>query len=162
MLGAIAGGGARLFRVDAELDAKAPTGDEDEGLGTGAWDVRAGILGERRFWSWTAFGGAGWTRVGDPDWIDLRDAADAYAGFETEPRAGGVLWSVWAHAAGEVVPGTGDALALSAGARGSSRVGWRVAVTGGLAGPAPDLSISIGLGWRPERARPRTPPEVGR
>src|SRR5262245_25228730 len=57
IMGELAGGGARLFRLAAELDAKAPTADADRRLGTGRWDARIGLLGERRFWSATLFGG---------------------------------------------------------------------------------------------------------
>ena len=55
--GRIFGGGAKVFRLDGGIEAKIPTADADEGLGTGEWDARLGVTSEYRFWSATGFAG---------------------------------------------------------------------------------------------------------
>jgi hypothetical protein len=149
-----------LHRVDAEIEVKVPTADEEEGLGTGEWDARAGLGLERRFWSLTAFGGLGWTRIGDPEWLDFRDPVDGYLGLETEPGRRGLRWSAWIDASGEVVPGAGSRARVGVGLRFSTALRWHFSATAGLTEAAEEFGLSLGLAWggggrRPALARER-------
>jgi hypothetical protein len=138
------GRGADLDHLSAELDFKAPTGDDEEGLGTGAWDARLGLAGEHRGWHGTTFGGIGWTRFGDPEWIDLRDGADAYVGFETEPLRAGLSWSAWIDGARSAVSGVDDPIRAGVGVRKQARRPWQGSVWAGVTDGAPDLGFTIG------------------
>jgi len=139
-----AGGGARLFRLAAELAVKAPTADEDRGLGTGRWDARVGLLGERRFWSATLFGGAGYNRLGDPRQIELRDVPDGFVGVESEPwhelRA-----AAWIEGHGAVVKGSPARSALGVGVRRSGLAQWRLVGTVGLSGAEEEVGFLFGV-----------------
>mgnify|MGYP001823256066 CR=1 FL=1 len=141
----LVGGGVKVFRADAIVDLKAPTADEDKGLGTGEWDLRAGLGAEYRFWSSTGFAGAGYTRHGDPSWIDLEDVADVYAGIESDPLRGRYVLSAWLEAQDEVVPGVGERSALGVGLRVLGRTRYRVLATVGLSDAAEDFSIGLGV-----------------
>ncbi len=139
----VLGGGSRLLAMDLELDVKAPTADDT--LGTGEWDARFGMTLERRTWPGLVYGGVGWTRIGDPDWIDLEDAADVVVGFDGEPGARGLRWGTWAQAVGEIVPGAGAQAYLGGGVRGPSSRPFRVSAYFGLTRAAQDFGVT--LGW---------------
>jgi hypothetical protein len=142
--GELAGGGARLYRLAAELDVKAPTADEERGLGTGEWDARLGLLGERRFWSATLFGGAGYSRLGDPRRLELRDVPDGFLGIESEPwhelRA-----AAWIEGHGAVLAGAEARSALGIGVRRSGRTPWRLVATVGLTGAEEEIGFLFGV-----------------
>lgn len=134
---------AGLYLMDFELDLKAPTADETEGLGTGEWDGRLGFSGERRFWTATAFAGMGWTRIGDPEWIDFRDPVDIYGGVESDPLGPGILIAGWVEGNSEIVPGAGGRTALAFGLRNNRRNSWRLSATVGLTDAAEDFGIRL-------------------
>ena len=143
----LGGGGARLFRVAAEVDVKAPTGDARQGLGSGEWDARLGLLAERRFWSATLFGGAGWNRLGDPDgpeMPELRDVPDGLLGVESEPWHG-LTGALWVEGHGEVLAGSGRRSAVGLGLRSSGRTPWRFSATYGLSGAREELGFLLGV-----------------
>jgi len=146
---------AGLYMMDFEVDVKAPTADENEGLGTGEWDGRVGFSGERRFWTATAFAGLGWTRMGDPTWIDFRNPVDLYGGIESEPLGPGLLLSGWIEGNSEVVPGAGGRTALAVGLRNNRRNSWRLSATVGLSDAAEDFGFRLGftVGGATPRAR---------
>ncbi len=159
VLGDLAGGGARLYRVSAEVDLKAPTADEEKRLGTGKWDARLGLLGERRFWSATLFGGAGFNHLGDPRQLELRDVPDGFLGIESEEwrelRA-----AVWLEGHGAVLEDGGTRSALGVGVRRSGRMPWRLVATVGLSGAEEEIGLLFGVSvagtgsWsRPVRGR---------
>ena len=143
----LVGGGAKLFRLDAEIGAKIPTADETDRLGTGEWDYRLGVAAQYRFWSVTAFGGLGWNALGDPEWVELEDALDLYAGLESEPLAERVIVSGWLEANEEVALGTGSRSALGFGVRSTGKIRWRAQLTTGLGGSAEDFSALIGVSF---------------
>jgi hypothetical protein len=134
-----------LFRLDGEIEFKAPTADEEKGLGTGEWDVRVGLSGERRFWSATAFAGLGWNRLGDPDWIDLRDTVDVFGGLETEPFGRELRGSVWFQGNTEIVPGAGNRMVLGAGLRRGGRMPWSLSAFAGVTDASEDVGISFAM-----------------
>ena len=136
---------AGLYMMDVELDVKAPTADVDKGLGTGEWDARVGFTGQRRFWTATAFAGMGWTRIGDPTWIDFRDPVDLYGGAESEPLGPGLMLSGWIEGNSEIVPGAGHRAALAMGLRKNRRNSWRLSATFGLTDAAEDFGIRLGF-----------------
>lgn len=142
----LVGGGARLFRIAGELDVKAPTADEQSGLGTGAWDLRFGLVGERRFWSATLFTGAGYNRLGDARQVALRDVPDAFLGIESEPWRWGLLGAAWIEGNGAPVSGAGGARsALGLGLRGSGPHPWRFSATVGLSGSNREVGAPFGI-----------------
>jgi hypothetical protein len=140
----LAGGGVRLFRLAAEVAVKVPTADEDRRLGTGEWDARAGVAAEYRFWSATAFGGAGWNRLGDPGSIELDDVWDAYAGVERATFGDRAMLAGWVDGRQEIVAGAGAGLAAGLELRGRGPAGWRLAVTAGLVDGSEDFGIVVG------------------
>lgn len=140
----LAGGGAKLHHLVAELDVKAPTADDEEGLGTGRWDARAGLLGERRFWSATLFGGAGYSRLGDLQKLELRDVPDAFLGVESEPWRN-LRASAWIEGQSAVLSGTEARSALGLGVRSSGSHPWRLVATVGLSGAEEEIGLLFGV-----------------
>lgn len=143
----LAGGGSRLFALDAEADLKAPVAGDEEGLGTGEWDGRIGLAGQRRFWALTLFGGLGWSRLGDPEWATLKDAPDAFVGMESEPVGPGLRWSAWAEGVGEVVEDAGPVAVLAVGCRQSGAAGWTATLRAGLTGASEIVAFRLGYRW---------------
>jgi len=143
----LVGGGARLFRVDAEVGTKIPTADEAEFLGTGEVDYRFGLAAQYRFWAMTGFGGAGWNALGDPAWAELEDVADAYLGLESNPLAGKIIVSGWLEGNEEVVAGTGTRSALGLGVRSTGKIRWRAQLSAGLGGSAEEFSAQFGVSF---------------
>ncbi|MDQ7088600.1 MAG: hypothetical protein Q9Q13_12425 [Acidobacteriota bacterium] len=144
----LVGGGVRLFRVDGGVELKVPTADETRGLGTGEWDLRIFAGGAYRFWSATGFAGVGYSRLGDPAWVDLENIYDGWIGVETDPVAGGRLTvSAWLEGRQAVVAGAADYAALGLGVETTGRRRWRAAVLRGLGDGAQDLSVIVGLAW---------------
>ena len=139
------GGGAKLYRLDSGIGLKAPTADSDDGLGTGEWDYRVSLSGEYRFWSATAFGAVGWSKLGDPDWADFNDIVDFVAGAESEPLFERIILSGWLEGSQEAVPGYGDRTAVGIGLRSIGRFRWRALATTGLGGSAEDYSFLLGV-----------------
>ncbi len=147
----LVGSGGDLYRADVELEVKVPTADETENLGTGELDVRLGASGEYRFWSVSVFGGAGLNLLGDPEWADLNDVVDAFAGFESGPLAERVLVSGWLQANEEVVAGAGSPVVIGVGARSVGKLRWSVRVTRRVSGPVEDLGAGFGVSYGLDR-----------
>jgi hypothetical protein len=144
----IGGGGVKLYRADAVFDVKLPTADVDTGLGTGEWDARLGFAGEYRFWSATAFGGFGWNRLGDPEWVELRDPLDAFAGAESEPLAGErLILSGWVAGYQEVIEGTGATAAVGLGLRSVRGLRWRGSIAADVVGEYRRVAILFGISF---------------
>lgn len=141
--GHLAGGGAKLHHLIAELDVKAPTADEEERLGTGQWDARIGLLGERRFWSATLFGGAGFSYLGDLPRLELRDGGDAFVGIESEPWRS-LRAAIWIEGQSAVLAGAEARSALGLGVRSSGRLPWRLVATVGLTGAEEEIGVLFG------------------
>lgn len=139
--GRVLGGDAKVFRLDCGIEAKVPTADADDGLGTGEWDARLGVTGEYRFWSATGFAGLGWNYLGDPEWVELNDVVDAYAGLESEPLAGRWIFSGWLAGNPEVVPGVGSRGILGAGLRTTGNWRFRLQATAGLTDGSEDFTV---------------------
>lgn len=152
----LAGGGAKLYRLDLGAAVKVPTADEEEGLGTGETDVRLGVSGEYRFWSLTLFGGLGYNWMGDPAGLELEDVPDVYVGLESLPLGDRVLISGWLEGHPEIEPGTGDYAAVGVGARTLGRVRFELLAAAGLTDASEDFSIALGVsfGLRPPVAGP--------
>jgi hypothetical protein len=145
----LVGGGAELFHLDAGAQVKAPVADEDDGLGTGEWDFRAGVSGEYRFWSVSAFGGVGWNRLGDPYWVDLNDVVDAYVGLESAAFGERVTLAGWIDGYDEIVDENGEVGAVGFEVRSRGKQRWRGAVTIGLGPAAQDFGVLLGYSFTP-------------
>ena len=139
--GRMLGGGAKVFRLDGGIEAKIPTADADEGLGTGEWDARLGVTGEYRFWSATGFAGLGWNYLGDPEWVELNDVVDAYAGLESEPLAGRWILSGWLAGNPEVVSDVGSRDILGVGLRTTGNWRFRLQATAGFTDGSEDFTV---------------------
>lgn len=152
----LAGGGSRLFRVDAGASVKLPTADEEKGLGTGETDWRVGLSAEYRFWSLTTFGGVGYNSLGDPAGIRYEDVFDAYAGIESLPLAERFLISGWLEGHPEILAGEGARVAAAAGLRTVGSVRFELQARAGLTDAAEDFAISasVSFGLRPPVAGP--------
>lgn len=61
-------------------EVKVPTADEDKGLGTGEVDIRYGIRLVQNIGRTSLFADASYTRMGDPDEIDLENVVRAGVG----------------------------------------------------------------------------------
>lgn len=144
---AVVGGGVKLFRMDASLELKVPTADEDDNLGTGEWDLRAGLSGEYRFWPVTAYGGAGWNRYGDPEWIELNDVVDLYLGLEGDAFKGRIIISGWVESCPEVVIDRGAETIAGLEFRSLQRYRWRVGLTAGL-GDYREYGVVLGYSFQ--------------
>ena len=143
--GRLLGGGAKVFRMDAGIEAKAPTADSEEGLGTGEWDAHVGLTSEYRFWSATAFGGIGWNILGDPEWVELEDVPDAYGGIESEPLAGRWIVSGWLAGNPEVVEGVGSRGILGFGIRTTGSWRFRLQASAGLTDGSEDFTVLLAV-----------------
>jgi hypothetical protein len=143
----LAGGGAKVFRMDLGAQVKIPTADPDEGLGTGEWDAYLGLTSEYRFWSATGFGGFGWNYLGDPEWQTLNDVVEGYVGVESEPLGGRLILSGWVEGNPEVVDGLGSRAALGFGLRSLGKMRWRLLATVGLTDAAQDFSVLFGTSF---------------
>ena len=143
----LAGGGAKVFRLDLGAQIKAPTADPDKGLGTGEWDGYVGITSEYRFWTATGFGGFGWNYLGDPDWVELNDVVEGYLGLESEPLGGRWIVSGWIEGNPEVIEGLGSRAALGFGLRTTGKLRWRLLATLGLTDAAQDFSLLVGTSF---------------
>lgn len=149
--------GERRYRLEADLDAKAPTADEERNLGTGEWDARAGLYAEYAFWSATLFGAVGYNRLGDPHGLELEDVPDALLGVEREPFPPGIRLVVWVEGHPEVVHGAGERIVVAAGVGGADRHPWRLVVRAGLTEASEDLTVEAGYSLRPSTLRRRSP-----
>jgi hypothetical protein len=140
----VAGGGIRLFHLDAGLQVKAPIADDEKGLGTGEWDFRAGVSGEYRFWSVTAFGGAGWNRLGDPSWIELNDVWDGYLGLEGYAFGERVVIAGWIDGHEEIVEQSGARNVIGLELRTAKSPSWRIALTAEVGADGEGFGVMLG------------------
>ncbi len=144
----VLGGGVELFRFDASMEVKIPTADEDDNLGTGEWDYRFGLASEYRFWSASAFGGIGWSRLGDTDLVELDDVLDLYVGLDSEPFAGDRLIATgWLEGWQPAVDTAGHRAVVGVGIRTTGRLRWRLQVRTGLTDSSEDLAVVAGMSF---------------
>lgn len=88
--------------VDLTGNLKLGTADEDEGLGTGENDYGIAVDLYRDVAGTTVFGGAGYTMLGDSEFIQLDDVLNAYVGASWQLGTGslGAMYD-WRQAASE-------------------------------------------------------------
>lgn len=144
----LAGGGTALHLVEALIEVKAPTADDEELLGTGAWDYRLGLLGEYRSWSLTSFASLGWSRLGAAPDLELNDVFDASLGLESPPFGERWALAAWLEGNSAVTPASGSRLAAGLGVSTLARVAWRFALTAGLTDAAEDFGFRFGVAVR--------------
>ena len=76
--------------IDVTGNAKIATADEDKGLGTGANDYGVAVDLYRAVGKATVFGGAGYTVLGESDFIDVGSVANANVGASWKVGGGSV------------------------------------------------------------------------
>lgn len=88
------------FGVDLTANVKIATADEDAALGTGANDYGLALDLYRSFDTATVFGGVGYTRLGDSDFIDVDSVLNANLGasWTAGPGSLGLMYD-WREAA---------------------------------------------------------------
>lgn len=82
------------FGIDLTANAKIATADENKGLGTGANDYGVAVDLYRDFNGTVLFGGAGYTTLGDSQYIDVDSVGNANAGVSFKAGSGnlGVMY----------------------------------------------------------------------
>ncbi len=150
---------AWLPTTTAALRIKAPTADEDDGLGTGEWDVTPEIDAAWVVGRFTPFLGLAYEFLGDPGerveddgsvtGFELDDAVRGYAGIAAQ------LWPRWqlgllVDAGTPTADGAGDRIDIVPFTSVALRDDWLVQVygTAGLARGSADEGFGIQLTWR--------------
>ena len=138
--------------------ATVPTGDEDQGLGTGTtdWSAEGGL--ERRIGGLILSGAAGYTWLGDTDDIMsiegdplfLEDYAYARIGLRHDLPRGGMIGTTlgWSESADPALDDVVDA-AVTWGRPVSGKVWLGTYVSAGLAGDGNDFGAGISLSFTP-------------
>lgn len=131
--------------VGFTANAKIATADENKGLGTGANDYGAAIDAYRDVGSATLFGGAGYTRFGKSQYIDVDAAANANAGVSLSAGRGRVGVQVdWREALTRTTEARRDATGFYARPVGkASEV--QVFAGKGMSDGSPEWSAGVGL-----------------
>jgi hypothetical protein len=144
-----AGPGTALPTLAPFLKVKVPTADEDEGLGTGEWDVGLGLEWDKQFDAFYLLGDLSYTFMGDPPGQDFRDrpAASIGAGTYLTPNVALTGLLDWRRA---IVEDNEDALELVALLQ--VRLSRVVTITPnafvGLLDGSPDWGVGMELSWR--------------
>lgn len=142
--------GGLLPSVMVSGRVKAPTADRDRGLGTGEWDEGAGLgLTKLLTDQLVAFADTGYTLIGKPEGVDLRNqwSYDVGLGYYFTPR---VLASVYYEEARALVERFQNPKDIFAG------LSWRVTQNfrlnagfeKGLSNGAPEFGASVGASMR--------------
>jgi hypothetical protein len=135
--------------VAAIGQVKLPTASRSRGLGTGKADYTAAVELAGRIGPVAPFAAAGYTIVGEPAGLDLRNAASARAGasLDQSPRAQATLSFDYA---GSISPLLPDERQLSTGFETavSKRLSLRLHGSAGLSDGAPDAAAGIGIGLK--------------
>jgi len=140
------GGDARQSTVMSIVEIKIPIADFESGLGSGAWDGRLGVFGERRFWSSTLTAEVGFNHLGEPSGIDLRDVFDIGLGLEGRESRAGFVFGGWLDAVDNVFPDGDPQVVAGLSLARHRRLPWRLEVGAGLGSGSPDLSIAFRVG----------------
>lgn len=131
--------------VGMTANAKIATADEDKGLGTGANDYGATLDAYRNVGSTTLFGGVGYTRYGDSQYIDVESAANANAGLSVAAGRGRVGMQVdWREALTRTTEARRDATGFYARPVGASSE-VQVFASKGMSDGSPDWSAGVGV-----------------
>jgi hypothetical protein len=130
---------------------KAPTADEERGLGTGSIDEGIGLELSRMLGrGFMVMADAGYTIMGKPPGVEFRNAWWYDAGIGQDLANGAVNLSVFFEEYRAVVPSFADARGVLLALTLRSSGGWRVQLSGelGLSDGAPDHGITFGASRR--------------
>lgn len=139
--------------VDLIVEVKAPTADEDDGLGTGEWDGGGGVGLTHALDRWVLSADLRLLAVGEPDGADFAPVVFVYqfsAGYSVPAWEGGAL-TPFAFVGGQtaVAAGTDPPLEVGAGAFVVHRaLEGSLALSAGLTDGSPDVRVAVGLGLR--------------
>jgi hypothetical protein len=143
------GPGSPIPTLAPFVKVKVPTADEDEGLGTGEWDVGLGLEWDKYFDKFYLLGDLSYTFMGDPPDQNFRNRPGASIGAGTFLTPNVALTGLldWRRA---IVDGREDALELVALLQ--VRLSRVLTLTPnafvGLTEGSPDFGVGIELSWR--------------
>lgn len=160
------GATARLTPADAlswvgfTAAVSAPTGDEEEGLGTGTTDITLALDGETPIGLFDLYAGFGYAILEDADLYEEDEAVEAFASvrdvafanlgaryhFESGPSVGMTLnWSQSAYEDNDDIV----SVSMNGNVRLSDSVSLSVRAFRGLAGEGADSGASLGFAYTP-------------
>ena len=133
--------------VDLSAQAKIATADEDKALGTGANDYGLLLDLYGKVGDATLFGGVGYARLGESEFIDTNDVFSANFGA-TWPVGPGSLGAAydWRSAASETADDRSEITAFYS-LRSGEAAKWQFYATTGLSDGSPDWGGGIALTW---------------
>jgi hypothetical protein len=129
---------------------KAPTADADKGLGTGEWDEGVGAEVSKRFAErWVGYGDLGYTIIGKPDGVPLRNQWNYDVGlgyYFTKALLGSMYYEEWR----ALLPGLSNPrdLLFVVTYKATPTVRFNAAFEAGLSDGAPDYGMTAGLSVR--------------
>ncbi len=131
--------------VDLTANVKVATADEDKGLGTGATDYGLALDLYRDFNGTTLFGGAGYTVLGDSDFIDTDSVWNANIGVSRAVGNGslGVMYD-WRAAATTTADDRSEVTGFYS-INSSDSAKWQFYATKGLSDGSPEWGAGVSL-----------------
>ena len=129
--------------VDLTGTVKVPTADEDKGLGTGEFDYGLGVDLYRSFDGTLVFGGAGYTVLGDNQYLQLDNVANANVGFSRSLGGGsaGLMYD-WRQAASQTADDRSEITGFYSMRTGGDNK-FQVYGTAGLSDGSPDWGAGV-------------------
>lgn len=140
-------GFSRVRSLEITASAKPPFNDLESGVGTGEWDVGAGVATVLGIGRVLAFVDAMYWRYGDLPELELRDGV-SWAGGLAVPLTRALSATMFAAGTNRIIATADPALTVSLGFsyRVSDSVSGSVSAGGGLSETAADVIASVG--WR--------------
>jgi Putative MetA-pathway of phenol degradation len=129
---------------------KFPTADADRGLGTGRFDESLGVeMSKKLVGNWMGFVDFGYTFIGDPEGLDLRNQwyYDLGAGYNVTDK---LLLSMYYEEYRALIEGLSNPrdLLWAVNYKVSSSLRFNASILAGLSNGAPDYGLTGGVSWR--------------
>lgn len=129
---------------------KFPTADADRGLGTGRFDESLGVeMSKKLVGNWLGFVDFGYTFIGDPEGLDLRNQwyYDVGAGYNVTSN---LLLSMYYEEYRALIEGLSNPrdLLFALNYKATSALRFNASILVGLSDGAPDYGLTGGVSWR--------------
>ena len=129
---------------------KFPTADSDRGLGTGRFDESLGVeMSKKLIGNWMGFVDFGYTFIGDPEGLDLRNQwyYDVGAGYNVTSN---LLLSMYYEEYRALIEGLSNPrdLLFALNYKATSALRFNASILVGLSDGAPDYGLTGGVSWR--------------